>query len=172
MEEKENKQAPRERREKFMILLYGFLWATANMYPSEIPTQTPGTLTYTLVWVDLASESTGPSSSLSSRLSLTVASLRLLLTAFFRSLLCFLHHPETLLSLVFFRSFRQSSAKGLCVSFAPKQTKGFSDWHPHPHPQKRMLPILPQYKDDLALNNRQWLICHKIKLNLIKPKVI
>ena len=39
------------------------------MYPSEIPTQPPGTLTYPLALSDLAFESTDPSSSLGSRLS-------------------------------------------------------------------------------------------------------
>ena len=69
------------RREKFVTLLYGFLWAIASVYPSEIPTQPPGTLTLALA--GLASESTGPNSSVSSHLSLTVVFPRLLLTAFF-----------------------------------------------------------------------------------------
>ena len=34
-------------------------------------------------------------------------------------------------SLVLFRSRRRSRAQALCVDFAPKQTKGSSDWHPH-----------------------------------------
>ena len=52
-------------------------------YSSEIPTQPSGTLTHPLTLANRASESTGPSSSLSNRLSLTVAFPRLLLTAFY-----------------------------------------------------------------------------------------
>ena len=29
--------------------------------------------------------------------------------------------------------------------------------------------LIYMYKEDLALNNPQWLICHKIKPNLTKP---
>ena len=41
-------------------------------------------------------------------------------------------------SLVFFRSCRRSHTQALYVSFAPKETKRFSDWLPHP--QKWMPP--------------------------------
>ena len=115
--------APSARREKFVTLLCGFLWSTASEYPSDIPTQPPGTLTHLLTLADLDSESTGPSSSLSGRLSLTVAFPRLLLTAFF----CWL--PWDLASLIFFRSRRKSRVQALCVGYAPKRTKGSSDWH-------------------------------------------
>ena len=87
VEEKKNKYglrlAPSARREKFVTLFFGFLWAIANMYPSEIPTQPPGTLTHPLTLANPASGFTGPCSSLGGCLSLTVASHRLLLTAFF-----------------------------------------------------------------------------------------
>ena len=43
------------RRETFLTLFGGFLWAIA----SKIPTQPPGTLTHPLALADLASESTG-----------------------------------------------------------------------------------------------------------------
>ena len=48
--------------------------------------------------------------------------------------------PWDLPSLVRFRSRGRSRVQALCVGFAPKQTKGSSDWHPHP--QKRMSPIV------------------------------
>ena len=48
--------------------------------------------------------------------------------------------PWDLLSLVLFRSCRISHAQAFCIGFAPKQTKGSSDWHPYP--QKRMSPIV------------------------------
>ena len=50
--------------------------------------------------------------------------------------------PVTLPPLVFFRSRGKSRAQALCVGFAPKQTKGSSGWHPHPHPQKRIPPLM------------------------------
>ena len=34
-------------------------------------------------------------------------------------------------SLIHFRSRGRSRIQALCVGFAPKQTKGFSDWHSH-----------------------------------------
>ena len=83
VEEKKNKQAQtwvsskRKKGEVFDT----FLWAIANMYPSEIPTQPPETLAHPLALADLASEFTGPSSLLSSCLSLTVTFPWLLLTA-------------------------------------------------------------------------------------------
>ena len=77
---------------------------------------------------DLASESTGPNSSLSSRLSLTIAFPQHLLTAFFCQLLSSVF-PGTLPSLVFFWFRRKSLAQALYVGFMPKQTKESSDWH-------------------------------------------
>ena len=55
--------------------------AIASTYPSRISTQPPGTLIHPLALADLASESTGSNSSLSSCLSLTIAFPQLLLTA-------------------------------------------------------------------------------------------
>ena len=105
----------------------------------ERNSQPPGTQTHSLTLANPASESTGPSSSLSSRLFwsspfLIVAFLdrrlpRLLLYA----LLCWLpssvHCSRTLNSLLFFWSRRKSRVQALCVSFAPKQTKEYFDWH-------------------------------------------
>ena len=55
-------------------------------------------------------------------------------------------------SLVVFRSCGKSHVQALCVGFAPKQTKGSSDWHPHP--KKRMPPIV----------SRTWTLLKKEKL--------
>ena len=76
---------------------------------------------------------------------------------------------RTFLSLVHFESRGRSRAQALCVGFAPKQTMGFSDWHPHP---QKLIPIIVShlaciYKEDLTLNNQQWLICHKTQPNQI-----
>ena len=68
-------------RKKLVTLLCGFLWAIASVYPSEIPTQSPGTLTHPLALADPASESIGPNSSRRSCLSLSITFPRLLLTA-------------------------------------------------------------------------------------------
>ena len=57
--------ASNTRRENFGKLSCGFLWAIVSVYPSEIPTHPPGKLTHPLALADLASESTGPNSSLS-----------------------------------------------------------------------------------------------------------
>ena len=104
------------------------LWGIASVYPIKIPTQPPGTLTHPLMSPDPASGSTGPSSSPSSCLSLTVAFSWLLLSALFCWLLS-VHCPVTLPSLVFFRSRRTSPAQAVWVGFAIKQTKEYSDWH-------------------------------------------
>ena len=47
--------------------------AATSVYSNKIPAQLPGTLTHPLALADLASGSTGPNSSFSSHLSLTVA---------------------------------------------------------------------------------------------------
>ena len=76
--------APSARREKFVTLLFAFLVhvrSITSVYPSEIPSQPPGTLTHPLTLANPATGSTGPSFSLCSRLSLTLAFPRLLLTA-------------------------------------------------------------------------------------------
>ena len=78
--------APSARREKFVRVLFGFLvhlWAITSVYSSEIPTQPSGMLTHPLTLANSASESTGPSSLLCSRLSLTVTFPKLLLIALF-----------------------------------------------------------------------------------------
>ena len=59
---------------------HSMLLSVASVY-SKIPTQLPRTRTHPLALADPASGSTGPNSSFSSRLSLTVAFLRLLLPA-------------------------------------------------------------------------------------------
>ena len=43
----------------------------------------------------------------------------------------------------------RSHVQALCVGFAPKQKKGFTDWHPHP--RKQMPPIV-SYKQGLSSN--------------------
>ena len=123
------------RREKFCHFS-GILW----VYPNEIPTQLPRTLTHPLALVDLVSGSTSSNSSLqqppiSDRcLSLTVA-ISYLLTAL--------------------GPCPSSSSSGLVgnlarkpfeVSFAPKQTEDPSDWRsPTPIPTERMPTIVPQF---------------------------
>ena len=67
----------------------------------------------------------------------------LLLSAFF----CRLLPSEILPSLFLFRSRGRSCAQALCVGFAPKQIKGSSDWHPHPHPQIRKIGLRTSYHD-------------------------
>ena len=112
--------------------------AIASVYPNEIPTQLPGTLTHPLALTGLASGSTCPNSSLQQpplsdrRLSLTVGN-SYLLTALGPSL--------------------SSSSSGLVgnlarkpfVRFAPKQIKEPSDWRSSTlTPTERMLTIMPQ----------------------------
>ena len=112
------------------------LWAIANVYPREIPTEPPGALTHPLALADLASKSTGPNSSQSCCPFLTVAFPRLLLILFF----CWL--PGTLPFLVFFQSRGRSYAQALCVGFAPKQTKESSDClSPTPTPTETNAPL-------------------------------
>ena len=71
------------------ICSFLFTWggAIASVYPSEIPTQTTGTLTHPLTLANPDSGSTGLSSLPSSYLSLAIAFPWFLLTAFFCSLL-------------------------------------------------------------------------------------
>ena len=56
--------APSTRREKFVTLFCGFLLAITSMYPSEIPTQPPGTLTHPLMWLTWLLSSQVPTSHL------------------------------------------------------------------------------------------------------------
>ena len=70
---KKNKQeriwvGPKRKKGEVLVLFWHSV-AIAGMYPKEIPTQLPGTLTHSLALADLASGSTSPNS----RLSLTVA---------------------------------------------------------------------------------------------------
>ena len=123
---------------------FSVLQIIVSVYQSEIPTQPRGTLTRPLTLANSASGSTGPSSSLSSRLSLVVTFPRLLLTA--GSVNC----PGTLPSLVFFRSRMKSSAQAFCVGFAPKQTKEFSDWN-SPTPTGRMHPHRTTDRSDINM---------------------
>ena len=102
VEEKKDKQARTwviSKCKRFVTLLCGFLvhlWANTSVYSSEIPTQPLGTLTHPLTLANPATGSVGLSSSLSSRLSLTVAFPRLLLTTFFCSLHWDLAFPNLL----------------------------------------------------------------------------
>ena len=44
----------------------------------------------------------------------------------------------------------------------------YNDWYAiKPNPTKSYV-LIYMYKEDLALNNLQWLICHKTKLNQAK----
>ena len=127
---------------------------------SKIPTKLPGTLTHPLPLANPASGSTGPSSSPGSCPLPTSVDCSLLLTAFFSLLLSSVHCPGTLPFLVFFRSRRKSRAQALCVGFAPKQTQESSDWHPHP--QKRMPPIVPHMCLNLNTNFKTIFLCSKV----------
>ena len=94
-------------------------------------------------------------SSLSDSHFLTVLSGDLLLTTFFCSfqLTLFFWSPLStnylcllwdLPSLVHFQSRGRSCTQALCVGFAPKRTKEFSDWHAHT-PTQRMLNIVSHW---------------------------
>ena len=116
------------------------LQAIVNVYSSEIPTKSPGIRTHPLKLANPFSGSTHPSSHLLLPVDCPVLSFSLdcfffsvLLSAFFCSgtfcsALCFLLFWD-LPFLVFFRSRGRSHAQALCVGFAPKQTKGSSEWH-------------------------------------------
>ena len=116
---KKNKQARTwvsskcKKKEKFwhFSVVFSASVAIGSVYPSKILTQPPGTLTHSLTLADLASESTGPYSSLSNHLSLTVTFPQLLLT------------PSLLLTTL------GPCMQDLCVGFVPKQIKESSDWH-------------------------------------------
>ena len=99
------------------------LLAIASIYPIEVPSQLPGTLTLPLT---LAKLLLGPQVLVR---RWAVASLWLLLTAFSCWLPSSVHWTGTLLSFVFFRSRWMSCAQALCVSIPPKKTKEYSDWH-------------------------------------------
>ena len=145
---KENKQhglglVPSARREKFVTLLRSFL-CICGLARACIRVKFPQS--HQQRWLILSRWPTRP-------LSLhALASGSLLLTALFSRLTYsvdwFLLFPASFCSLwdlpflVFFRPRGKSRAQALCVGFAPKQTKGSSDWHPHPHPQKWMPPIV------------------------------
>ena len=125
---------PSARREKFLTLFCGFLWAIASVYPSEIPTHSPGTLTHPLTLADQASESTGPSSSLSCRISLTVTFPRLLLTAL---------EPCLSLSSGFVGNIACKAFEW--VSHQNRQMNPLTGTHPHPYPQKWMPNVVPHH---------------------------
>ena len=63
---------------------------------------------------------------------------------------------------------RASHAQALCVGFAPKQTKGSSDWHPHRHTQKRMPPIVSHWIGKVI----QLKFYHDDKWYMHKPKSV
>ena len=112
-----------------------------------------------------ASESTGPSSCF------------LFLTALFSRLPCFVLfcwlvssvQIWDLSSLIFFRSSGKSCVQALCVGVAPKQTKGSSDWHPHP--QKRMPPIVSQFSFSFQIIAGKSLTFWYIQPNKVKTSL-
>ena len=111
------------RRGKF----WHFSVAIVSVYPSEIPTQLLGTLTHPLALADLASGSTCPNSSLSSRLSLTVAFPCLSITP-----ICSLLFVGNLAHKPFVWVLHQN-----------RQRNPLTGTHQHPHPQKRMPTVVP-----------------------------
>ena len=120
-----------------------FLWTNASVYSSENSYKATSNADLTSrVGPPSICRSTSPSSRFAfltsvdwSPLCLTLISLtdrfyRLVFSAPF----CWLS-PGAFLS-PSFRSRRKSHAQALCVGFTAKQTKGFSEWHPHTHPHK------------------------------------
>ena len=116
--------APSARREKFVTLLCSFL-CICEQSRACIRAKFPHSHQECwLTLVDPASGSTGPSS----RLSLTAGFPQLLFTA----LSCWLLFSVYLLLCrlgPWLPSSSSSLVGDLCVGFAPKQTKGSSDWH-------------------------------------------
>ena len=110
------------RRGKFWH--FSGILAIASVYPNEIPTQLPGTLTHPLSLADLFQQP--PLSD--RRLSLTVANPSSV------------DGSVTLPFLVFFCSRRKSRTQALCVGFAPKQSYPLTGAHSHPHPQNECSP--------------------------------
>ena len=138
---KENKHglelAPSARRKSLWHFCVAFCASVSyrEHVSSEIPTKSPGTLTHPLALANPACESTGSCSCpllltlfcrLLSSVDCPVLSCSLLLSAFF----CLLVSWEI-------------SRTSPCVGFAPKQTKGSSDWH-LPAPSQRMPDIVSQ----------------------------
>ena len=119
------------------------LWDVISVYSSENPIQPPGTLTHPLPLANSAFGSTGPSSTSSSRLSLTSVDCSLLLTAFFYSLPWNLTFPRLLPV-----PWEISRASPLC-GFRAKTYLGII-WlaltRTHAH-RNECTPILPQKKD-------------------------
>ena len=140
---KENKQSRtwvvQAQEERSLWYFSSILWAITNVYSSETPTKSPGMLTHLLTLANPASQSTGSSSC---SLLPTAQFCRLFSSASFSWLPPSWFWLWDLLSVVFFRSRGRSRTKALCVGFSPKQTKRSSEWHPHPHTEKRMPPIV------------------------------
>ena len=147
---KKNKQARTwvsfKRKKKFWPFSVVFCTSVAivSVYPSEIPTQAPEKLTHPFALADLASESTGPNSSLGSHISLTVAFLWLSLTVFFCWLPWDLAFPHLL-------PVSQEISRANPLSGNP-----LTGAHPHPYPQKRMPHIV--------LYNQEYLLRQKDKM--------
>ena len=158
---KKNKQARTwinpEYKKGEVLTLFWHSVAIASVYPKEIPTQLPGTLTHSLALSDQASGSISPNSTLQQP---PLSNRHLSLTVVNSSLFC----SVTLLFLVFFRSHRKFRAQALCVGFAPKQTKESSDWR-SPTPIERM-PTLVLHKDQY----QQYYIHDILSLNISEIK--
>ena len=138
---KKNKQtriwvSPKRKKGEVLALFWHFCesMAIASVYPSEIPTQLPGTITHPPALGDPASGSTCPNSSFSSCLSLTVAFPWLSLT-----LIC---------SLLWNLASSSSSLVGnlarkffVWVSHQNRQKNPLTGAHPYPHPQNECPPL-------------------------------
>ena len=124
-----------KRKEGEVLVLFWHSVAIARVYPNEIPTQLPGTLTHPLAVADLASGSTSPNSSLQQpplsghRLFLTVAN-SFLLTA--------LEPCHSSSSSGFVENLAHEPF--VWVSRQNKQKNPLAGAHPHPHPQNECPP--------------------------------
>ena len=125
------------------------------MYLSEIPTKPLGMLTHLQTLANPASESIGSSSRLS-RPSAFLDFCRLPCSLDWSVLSTSLDCPSSVDSQTFLLSFSSGLVGNLaCKPFVwasqQKQTKESSDWHLHPHPQKRMPPTVSHV-------NSSWII--------------
>ena len=113
------------------------LSANVSVYSSETPTKPLGMLTHFFTLVNPASSQVFldrqlPPISVDWSVLSTGLFCPLLLTDSFSWLLSLAYWLWDIPSLVLFWSRGKTCAQAVCVSFAPKQTKGSSDWH-HTH---------------------------------------